>query len=71
MLGLTVKKQQDVTVEIYDVLGRRVKRVMHKGIEPQTTHRIPVNGRELASGLYFLRVRGESFTITRKMQIVH
>ncbi|MCP4567995.1 MAG: T9SS type A sorting domain-containing protein [FCB group bacterium] len=60
-----------VTLDIFNILGRRV-RLLHDGSAKPGTNRLIWDGRneagtEVASGLYFYRLRSESTTITRKM----
>jgi len=38
-------------------------------VEPMSTKSIRVNAQSLWSGLYFVRVRGETFVATRKLMI--
>ncbi|PEN13783.1 hypothetical protein CRI94_06860 [Longibacter salinarum] len=65
-LTLEVKKQQEVRAELFNVLGQRV-RVLHDGaINPGSEQTISVNSADLASGIYFVRVKGETFSETRK-----
>ena len=64
-LALTVAQPQTVTAEVMDVLGRRVA-LLHQGVlsanEPLT---LTVEGGELPSGTYLVRVTGERFQATR------
>ena len=69
---LAVREQQEVTVAVYDVLGRRVT-TLHAGPLPAEELRrlrldAPATG--LTSGQYFLRVTGEQFAATRRMTVV-
>ena len=64
-VSVTVQKTQDVRVSVYNVLGKRVA-LLHDGPMPAndpTTLRV---GTDLQSGVYFLRVEGDSFSVTRK-----
>ncbi len=57
-----VKRSQQVRVDLYDMLGRRVK-VLYEG-EPSggQMHTVRIDGRGLPSGLYVVRfVGGETF----------
>lgn len=63
----------DVSVEIYDVAGRRVGQIEVKGAGAGW-QQIPFAGRDaqgraLASGVYFYRVTANGTTVTRKMVI--
>jgi flagellar hook assembly protein FlgD len=63
----------DVTVEIYDVAGRRVGSLSVRDAAAGW-QRIPFAGRDdrggaLASGVYFYRITANGSTVTRKMVI--
>ena len=69
-LPVTVREAQQVTVTVYDLLGRKVH-VVHKGeLQEQNTKRISLSVQDLASGAYFVRVRGEDFSTTRRFTVV-
>ena len=65
-IRLTVDRPQQVRAELYNVLGQRV-RVVHDGrvaaSDPVTW---TLDGAKLPSGVYFVRVEGETFSATRK-----
>lgn len=68
-LEITVRETQKVRVALYDVLGRRVQ-VVHDGPLPaQKTHSIRVTDERLSAGMYFFRVKGDSFSEVRR--VVH
>ena len=63
---LEVKRDQRVTVTVYDVAGRAV-RVLHDGILASGGVRtFTLDGGGLGSGVYFVRAVGEDFTAVRK-----
>lgn len=67
---LRVQTRQEVTVSLYDALGRRV-RTLHRGpLTPNAPHTFRLEANQLASGLYLLRVSGEQFQKTRRVPIV-
>ena len=69
---LAVKERQDVTVSVYDVLGRRVA-TLHEGALPaQEIRRFQLNSVNagLTSGSYFVRVTGEDFAATERLTVV-
>jgi hypothetical protein len=69
-LDLTVRRTQSVTVVVFDVLGRRVE-TLHDGEMPNNqTRTLRFNTDRLASGTYFVRVRGERFVTTRRFTVV-
>lgn len=68
--SLTVAKPQHVTVEVYNLSGRRVA-VLHDGeLEAQHSHEFVLDGSGLAGGVYFYRVRGSSFVKANKLVLV-
>ncbi len=69
-LPVTVRESQEVTVSLYDVLGRRVRVVRDRELPGQDTRRIALPVQQLASGTYFVRVRGDGFTATRRLTVV-
>jgi hypothetical protein len=69
-LPVTVRDAQRVTVAVYDLLGRRVQVVRDRPVQAQRTNRISLPVRDLASGSYFVRVRGEAFSVTRRLTVV-
>jgi len=68
-LKFTVREAQDVRVALYDVLGRKVRRVYNQRVPGNETQSIRMRGKRLASGIYFLRIRGEDFSEVQK--VVH
>jgi len=69
-VDVAVRATQRVRADLYDLLGRRVA-VIHDGVlgANQTT-RLTVDGRELPSAMYLLRIMGDDFVITRRLTIV-
>ncbi len=69
-LSIRVRETQDVTVELFDVLGRRV-RALHSGtLEAGSSHQMTVDGSRLSTGAYLLRVTGEDFSDTQRITVV-
>ena len=65
-----MKEAQTVTVEVYDLLGRRVERVFDNQMSSNQSRSVRVNAERLSSGAYFLRIQGEAFAATRRMLVV-
>ncbi|MCL4519936.1 MAG: T9SS type A sorting domain-containing protein, partial [Thaumarchaeota archaeon] len=64
----------NVTLKIYDILGREV-RTLVEGNQVAGSHSVTFDGRALASGVYYCRIDargldGEEFTSTRKMLLM-
>jgi hypothetical protein len=69
-ITMQVRKKQDVTVELYDVLGRRIQELHRGALAPGTTHRFQLDAASLPSGTYLLRARGETFRATQRVTVV-
>jgi hypothetical protein len=69
-MRLTVKKQQPVRATLYNTLGQRVATVLDETLGANRPVDLRVSGDGLASGVYFLRVRGNEFEVTRKIVLV-
>jgi ketosteroid isomerase-like protein len=69
-VSLSVGQTQQVRVEVYDALGHRVG-TLHEGmLAGQTTHEFTFQAGSLPSGMYLIRVQGETFTDTRMMTLL-
>lgn len=66
---LTARDRQDVHVEVFNTLGQRLFSETRSllRLAPVT---IRIDGRRWASGMYFLRVTGETFTKTEQLVIL-
>jgi flagellar hook capping protein FlgD len=70
----TLPRDSRVVVDIYDMRGRRVHRLVDDSFGPGL-HEVDWtgrddNGREVSAGVYFSRMRTEDFEQTRKMTLV-
>lgn len=67
---LAVAREQRVRVVVYDALGREVA-LVHEGVLPAGRgHRFALDGRGLASGVYVVRVEGETFQEARPVTLL-
>jgi hypothetical protein len=69
-----LSEERDVTLEIYNVLGQRVRTLVRKKQE-RGLHRVSWNGENrygtrVGSGVYFCRIEAGRFTATQKMVLV-
>jgi hypothetical protein len=67
---VTAQDGQNVAVEVFNTLGERVY-FEERTLKLRRPTRLTFDSRQWGSGLYFLRLRGEQFTRTRKIMIVH
>jgi len=63
-----VPERQDVALELYDVLGRQVRTVSDGQVQGRQELQVDLSG--LASGTYFLRLRAESESKTRRLSVL-
>ena len=67
-IDFAVEEPQTVRASLYDVLGRRVRTVFSREVSSRfqtQTEEVDLSG--LSSGIYFLRLRGESTSETKKI----
>ncbi|RMF51868.1 MAG: T9SS C-terminal target domain-containing protein, partial [Bacteroidetes bacterium] len=67
---LTVARTQQVTVSVYDVLGRRVALLYRGQLTGGDTHTFHFDATGLPGGLYLIDVTGEVFHATRPVMLV-
>jgi hypothetical protein len=68
--SLTVKERQEVTVEVFNLLGNRVSRLFEGTMESGERRTFTFNADDLPSGIYLYRARGETFTAARQMTLL-
>ncbi len=69
-MAVTVRKSQEVTVSMYNVLGQRVATLYDQSLSANQKQDIRIPVRNRSSGLYLLRIEGETFTDTQRMTVV-
>jgi predicted outer membrane repeat protein len=69
-LTLAVAEAQEVEAAAYDARGRRVAVLFDGTLDASDTETLRVEAESLASGVYFVRVEGETFRATRKLVLV-
>jgi hypothetical protein len=65
----TVPTAQQVSLDVFDVLGRRVATLVDT-YQPAAEYVIRFSGKELASGVYVYRLKVGGFAASRKMVLV-
>ncbi|MBZ0201079.1 MAG: T9SS type A sorting domain-containing protein [Ignavibacteriaceae bacterium] len=61
--------KKNVTIKIYDILGREIKTILNSNFAPGNYETI-FNASSLASGVYFYRLEAGSFMQTKKMVLL-
>ena len=67
---LALVETQNVTIKVYDILGRLVENLHQSVLEGGQAHRFEFGNARLASGVYLVKIVGESFQETRKVLFV-
>ncbi len=67
----SLEEPSEVTLEVIDVQGRRVKRLLDGVLQPAGEGAVSIDTRDLASGMYFLTLRAGGETRVRKLAVVH
>lgn len=68
-INFALPEQSDVTIQIYDVTGRRVATLLNEN-RPAGYHNITWNAGSVASGTYFYRIHAGSFSSVKKLTLV-
>ncbi len=73
-LNFALPQATHVTLEVYNVLGQKVATLVDRDY-PAGRHSVEWNsrqsdGREVASGVYFARIKAGEFTASKKMVVV-
>ena len=69
MIKYELPVQSRVVLDIYDILGRRVK-TLEDGMQPAGSYQVIWNADDLPSGVYFYKLQAGEYTETRKMMLV-
>jgi len=69
-MTLAVRETEKVEIKVYDVQGRLVQTLFRGEVEANKTMPVHFTGNTLASGLYLIRAKGESFNATRKVTLI-
>jgi len=69
-IGFAVVRTQNVELGLYNALGRKVRTLFSGRVQGQTRFEAQVNGEGLPSGLYLVRLVGDSFSTTRRVTLL-
>lgn len=65
-----IPKQTTVSLTIYNALGAEVAAVLDQAVYQPGTHEVSFNGSNMASGVYFYRLRTPEFNSVKKMVLL-
>ena len=69
-LKYVVRDQEPVRVELYNVLGQRVRMLRDGASTPGAVSTVRISTADLASGMYFIRFTGQTFSRTETVSVV-
>ncbi|WP_114782504.1 T9SS type A sorting domain-containing protein [Botryobacter ruber] len=67
-IAFELKKAGHVTLEVYDITGKRVA-MLAEGLKTAGVHEVKLNNSNLKNGIYFYKLSANGATATRKMLI--
>lgn len=68
--SLEIAQQQEVTVAVFDALGREVATLHDGTLSAGSVHQFQIDGSNLPSGIYVVRAIGEQFTDVRQVTLL-
>lgn len=68
--SLKVDEQQQVSVEVFNMLGQRVQTLFEGVMEDGETKTFQFDAGDLPSGIYLYRVTGQEFVATRHITLL-
>ena len=68
--SLRVDASQEIKVEVYNMLGQRVKQLFQGPLDAGETRSFTFEAGSLPSGIYLYRVTGETFTTSRQVTLL-
>jgi hypothetical protein len=67
---LTIARSQHVVVKVYNLEGREVRHILDARLSAGTAHDIVLSGLGLGTGIYFIQILGDTFSISRGVMLV-
>jgi hypothetical protein len=68
-ISFDVLKGEGISVKIYDALGREMETLLNENLSPGK-YSVTFNGGKYSSGIYFYRIKSNSFTDIKKMLLI-
>ncbi|REL38237.1 T9SS C-terminal target domain-containing protein [Rhodohalobacter sp. SW132] len=69
-ISYEIPERSDVTIAVYDMLGREVATLVQDQQHPAGTFTVSFDASGLSSGIYFTRLEAGSTSVTRKMSLI-
>ena len=68
-IGYVLPERSVVSLKVYDIMGKEVLTLVNAD-QPSGYYAVQVNGTNLASGVYYFRLKTNAFTQTKKMVLL-
>ncbi len=62
--------ESKVTIIVYDVIGRKIAKLINNEIKQAGSHVVQFNGKNFASGIYFYTLKTNDFVETKRMMLI-
>ena len=69
MIKYSLAKTENVTIDMFDILGRKIE-TLDEGMEPGGEHQVIWDASGKSSGIYFYRIKAGDKIETRKMMLL-
>jgi len=69
IISYNLPTSSDVTIDIYDILGRKITTLVDKK-QPAGSYHAVWNSEDISSGVYFYKIQAGNYTDTRKMLLL-
>jgi hypothetical protein len=69
-IAFTLPRSSEVTLEVFDMLGRRVAVLEEQEIYVAGSHQVTFNANRLASGVFIYRLKTDNITMSKKMILI-
>ena len=70
-IDFTLDKGSNVSINVYDVAGRRVATLIDNASRPAGLGSVTLDTRTIPTGIYFLKLQSDRKSVTRKITIMH
>jgi hypothetical protein len=68
-IAFSLEKYERVEIKLYDILGREVRNILNDYL-PAGWHEINFEAKDLATGMYFYKLKTGGFTSTKKLLLL-
>jgi len=68
-ISFSIPSETDVTISIYDIRGRHIKTLVNEE-KKAGYYDVNFNASDIASGIYFYKLKAGNFVLTKKMVII-